>query len=324
AGSMAGLAAAHLQRAGIARLAIANRTPANAARLAASASAAGVAVTTLDLGDLSPALAAADLVLACTGATDIMLTAGTLGAAIRDRSAPMAVCDLGLPRDVDAAVATLPGVRLIDLASIRERLRSTQVGADLADARALIAEEVTQYLAGQRSAAVTPTVTALRRRAAQVVDAELLRLDARLPELTDGVRDELSKTVRRVVDKLLHTPTVRIKQLAGAQGGADYADALRELFALDPTSPFAVTAPAAQQDPDADPALPATPVADREELIATSVAAVQRAVAGTGPGTTEHAEAGGRGPKSGARAPVPNSSEPIPGGPHDDESDIGG
>ncbi|PRC49619.1 glutamyl-tRNA reductase, partial [Mycobacterium sp. ITM-2017-0098] len=80
---------------------------------------------------------------------------------------------------------------------------------------------------------VTPTVTALRRRAADVVEAELLRLDNRLPQLDSAHRDEVANTVRRVVDKLLHAPTVRVKQLASAPGGDSYAEALRELFELD-------------------------------------------------------------------------------------------
>ena len=106
--------------------------------------------------------------------------------------------------------------------------------------RALVAEEVRGYLAAQRSAEVTPTVTALRRRAAEVVDAELLRLDGRLPGLEADVRGEVAKTVRRVVDKLLHTPTVQVKRLAQSPGGDTYAEALRELFELDPQAPAAV------------------------------------------------------------------------------------
>src|SRR6201999_3176465 len=109
-------------------------------------------------------------------------------------------------------------------------------------------EEMRGYLAAQRSAAVTPTVTALRKRAAEVVDAELLRLDSRLPELDETVRGELAKTVRRVVDKLLHTPTVRVKQLASGPNGATYADALRELFELDPKTAAAVSAAAVSLD----------------------------------------------------------------------------
>ena len=100
---------------------------------------------------------------------------------------------------------------------------------------------------------VTPTVTALRRRAAEVVDAELLRLDGRLPGLDGAVRDEVARTVQRVVDKLLHAPTVRVKQLAEAGGGEAYADALRELFGLDPHAAAAVAATTVQAGVQASP-----------------------------------------------------------------------
>ncbi len=92
-------------------------------------------------------------------------------------------------------------------------------------------------------AEVTPTVAALRQRAAEVVEAELLRLDSRLPSLADPERDEVARTVRRVVDKLLHAPTVRVKQLASTPGGDSYAEALRELFELKPGAAQAVAAP---------------------------------------------------------------------------------
>ncbi|MDI6627211.1 MAG: glutamyl-tRNA reductase, partial [Rhodococcus sp. (in: high G+C Gram-positive bacteria)] len=98
-------------------------------------------------------------------------------------------------------------------------------------------------LAGQRLAEVTPTVTALRQRAAEVVEGELLRLESRLPGLDSPQRDEVARTVRRVVDKLLHSPTVRVKQLASTPGGDSYAAALRELFELSPGSVDAVATP---------------------------------------------------------------------------------
>jgi glutamyl-tRNA reductase len=79
---------------------------------------------------------------------------------------------------------------------------------------------------------VAPTVSALRSQAAEVVDAELLRLSSRLPDLDARSRAEVARTVRRVVDKLLHEPTVRVKELAAAQGDTDYAGALRALFGL--------------------------------------------------------------------------------------------
>ena len=150
------------------------------------------------------------------------------------------VCDLGMPRDVDPAVAGLPGVAVIDMDRIQREPAARAASADADAARQIVATEVATYLAGQRMAEVTPTVTALRQRAADVVEAELLRLDNRLPGLDSTHRDEVARTVRRVVDKLLHAPTVRVKQLASAPGGDTYAEALRELFELDPHAVDAV------------------------------------------------------------------------------------
>ncbi|HEX3783869.1 MAG TPA: glutamyl-tRNA reductase [Pseudonocardiaceae bacterium] len=247
AGSMGGLAAASLRKAGIGEVVIANRTEANGSRLAARLRADGVPARAIGLDNLPADIAAADLLLACTGSVDVVVPAATVAAGLATRAdqapgRPLVICDLGLPRDVDPAVAGLPGVTVVDLETLRDRLAAAPAGKDTERAGAILAEEVRGYLAAQRSAEVTPTVTALRRRAAEVVDAELLRLDSRLPELDGQVRGELAKTVRRVVDKLLHTPTVRVKQLASAPGGASYADALRELFELDPKAAAVVSA----------------------------------------------------------------------------------
>ena len=150
------------------------------------------------------------------------------------------ICDLGMPRDVDPAVAGLPGVWVVDVDRVQHEPSAHAAAADVDAARHIVAAEVAAYLAGQRMAEVTPTVTALRQRAADVVEAELLRLDNRLPGLDSAEREEVARTVRRVVDKLLHAPTVRIKQLASAPGGDSYAEALRELFELDQTAVDAV------------------------------------------------------------------------------------
>lgn len=241
AGSMGSLAAAALRRAGIGEVVIANRTERTGARLAELLAGQGVVASAVGLGALVDQIAAADLVVSCTGATGTVIDqAAVAGAAAPPRTRPLVICDLGLPRDVDATVADLPGVTIIDLESLQRRLVESPTGLDTRRASGIVAEEVRGYLATQRSAEVTPTVTALRRRAAEVVDAELLRLDTRLPEVDGRVRDEVAQTVRRVVDKLLHTPTVRVKELASAPGGAEYAEALRELFQLDPALPSAV------------------------------------------------------------------------------------
>jgi glutamyl-tRNA reductase len=242
AGSMGGLAAAALRRRGIGEIAVANRTPERAARLAEIVAAEGTPSRVVGLDALTPETATADVVVVCTGAVGTVVDLATVrtGLAARPGARPLVVCDLGLPRDVDAEVATLPGVTLVDLETLGDRLRRAGAGQAVEATRALVAEEVRVYLAAQRSAEVTPTVTALRRRAAEVVDAELLRLDGRLPGLEADVRGEVAKTVRRVVDKLLHTPTVQVKRLAQSPGGDTYAEALRELFELDPQAPAAV------------------------------------------------------------------------------------
>ncbi|GAA3889473.1 glutamyl-tRNA reductase [Saccharothrix violaceirubra] len=241
AGAMGGLAAAHLRRAGIGEVVVANRTAANGARLAAALVADGITARSSGLDDLVTQVARADVLFACTGSVDTVVGAEHIGD--REPGRPLVVCDLGLPKDVDPAAALLAGVRVVDLETLQRRLSDAPTGQDALRAAEIVAEEVRAYLAGQRSAGVTPTVTALRKRAAEVVDAELLRLDSRLPALDGTVRAELAKTVRRVVDKLLHTPTVRVKELAAAPGGDGYADALRELFGLDPQMPSAVSSP---------------------------------------------------------------------------------
>ena len=115
--------------------------------------------------------------------------------------------------------------------------------AEVAAVRAIVEEEFAAYGSAVRAAQVTPTVVALRAKAATVVDAELERLGGRLSE--DGVSghalEEIAQTVRRVVDKLLHAPTVRVKELASSPGGEEYAAALRVLFDLDPRAVEAVT-----------------------------------------------------------------------------------
>lgn len=237
AGSMGGLAAAALRRAGIGEIVVANRTEATGARLAELQREHGIPASAVGLRALADEVAAADLVVSCTGASDTVLDVD----AVRPRTRPLVVCDLGLPRDVDGAVGGLDLVTIVDLESLQRRLATSPSGLDTRRAAGIVAEEVRGYLATQRSAEVTPTVTALRRRAAEVVSAELLRLDQRLPEVDPKVRDEVAQTVRRVVDKLLHTPTVRVKELASGPNGAEYAEALRELFGLDPATPAAIT-----------------------------------------------------------------------------------
>ncbi|MCW2724598.1 MAG: hypothetical protein JWN35_1519 [Frankiales bacterium] len=231
AGSMGGLAAAQLRRSGVAEIVVANRTEAAAQRLAARCTADGTPARAVGLAGVSAELPAADVVVCCAGGSEAVLGIDQFAVS----SAPLVVCDLGLPRNVEPGVADVPGVTLLDLGAVARRAEQQGTGSGAVEwVRRLVAQEVRDHLAARRTAEVAPTVIALRRQAAEVVDAELLQLDRRLPGLDADVREALARTVRRVVGKLLHPPTVRVKQLAESGAGETYADALRELFALDP------------------------------------------------------------------------------------------
>ena len=245
AGSMGALSAAHLVRAGVEHIHVVNRSLPRAQRLARKVRESGVTADAVALDRMAAALIGADIVVCSTGAVSPVVSLADVHHALaggkRDEATqPLVICDLGMPRDVDAAVAGLPGVRVIDMDRIQREPSAQVATSDTEAARGIVAREVATYLAGQRMAEVTPTVTALRQRAADVVTAELLRLDHRLPDLETAQREEVARTVRRVVDKLLHAPTVRVKQLASSPGGDSYAEALRELFELDPTAVDAV------------------------------------------------------------------------------------
>jgi glutamyl-tRNA reductase len=242
AGAMGALSAAHLARAGVERIHVVNRSLPRAKRLAENIRKLGVAADAFPFDHLPPVLTDADVVVSCTGAVRPVVSLADVhrGLAHGQERKQLVFCDLGMPRDVDPAVAGLPGVYVVDMDRIQREPAAKAAASHAEAARAIVAAEVANYLAGQRMAEVTPTVTALRQRAADVVEAELLRLDNRLPELDAAHRDEVARTVRRVVDKLLHAPTVRVKQLAGAPGGDSYAEALRELFELDPQAVDAV------------------------------------------------------------------------------------
>ncbi|WP_069174535.1 glutamyl-tRNA reductase [Streptomyces griseus] len=292
AGSMSSLAAATLVRAGVAEVVVANRTRARADRLVEILGQSGRSrARAVEMGAVAGELTRADVVVSCTGATGLVLTAEAVAEALgvsfdtadRPATAPAAVpaeldrhaawvengsaaaagparpvrrapapppatgpvrlhlLDLAMPRDIDGAAHRVDGVRLVDIESLAEASADAPMAADVDRVRTLVAEEVAAFGAAQRAAHITPTVVALRTMAADVVAGEIARLDGRLPDLDEKQRAEITQTVRRVVDKLLHAPTVRVKQLASEPGGAGYADALRELFDLDPQTVAAVS-----------------------------------------------------------------------------------
>lgn len=273
AGAMGALAAAQLRRSGVTEVVVLNRSRERARRLAHNVRRTGTPARTAPLSALPDELAVADVLVTCTGALDTVVPTEVVAAAVSGRSGrPLVICDLGLPRDVDPDVAELPGVTVIDLAALQERLALRAPGEAVAKAQDLVAEEALAFLVAQSSAEVTPTLTALRRHALDVVDAELLRLSRRLPGLDPQVREEVTGTVHRVVNKLLHTPTMHVKRLAGGPDGISYARTLCELFELDPQIPAAV---AVARRGDLLPALDASAMPDRAVLARPEVEALK-------------------------------------------------
>jgi glutamyl-tRNA reductase len=229
AGSMGALALATLSRAGGGPLLVANRGAERAQRLAKT-HGAGV----VDIDELPTALSTVDLLVCATASPGHVLTEETVAAAQSGRrdGRPLVIFDLAVPRDVEPEVANMPGVTLIDLTRLGSVRLDEPSGKDRDAAQSIVSAEVEAFLSWLRGAEVTPTVAALRARAHEVVAVELRRLNRRRPDLTEAQRAEVAHAVHRVVQQLLHPPTVRVRQLATTEGGDQYAAVLRELFDL--------------------------------------------------------------------------------------------
>ncbi|MFD7156719.1 glutamyl-tRNA reductase [Kribbella sp. NPDC059898] len=232
AGSMASLAAQTLMNNGARSVTVANRNYDRAVALTDR-----IGGTAIKLADVPEALKDADLLVSCTGARGVVITEEM----IRNAGRPLGVLDVALPRDVAPEAARIPGVTLITLADLVGTAGGSE--ADIDEVRRIVGEETGAFEATRRAASVAPTVVALRAMASSLVDQELARLERRLPDLDEHERHEVERTIHRVVDKVLHNPTVRVKELGGDPGGPTYADALRQLFALDQAAVDAVTTP---------------------------------------------------------------------------------
>ncbi len=242
AGSMSALSANTVARQGAGTVIVANRTRERAARLSECLNEAydTVRAASVPFPEAAEALAEVDLVISCTGAQGLVLTAEDVVAATEGRVRPLVFLDLALPRDIDPAVRELPGVRLVDIEDLRQAAATGTAHDDtgrssaLPLVRGIVDEEVAEFRAIRRANEVAPTVVALRAQARDVVESELSRLHGRLPDDLDArTRTEIGRAMRRVADKLLHRPTVRVKELAAAPDGEAYEAALRQLFDLD-------------------------------------------------------------------------------------------
>ena len=216
-----------LHRAGAAEITVANRTVERGAALAERVGGSAVGHD-----ELPAALSAADLVLTCTGAGTPLLTTDLL-----DRRAPghpLLIVDVAVPRDVHPSVAALEHVDVLDLDDLRdwaERGRASRV-AEAERVRTMVRDEVERFALDATALQAAPLVTAMRDRAEAVRAAEIERFASRLGELDEVERETVEALTRSIVAKLLHSPSVRLRQQAGTPQGERNAAAVADLFEL--------------------------------------------------------------------------------------------
>jgi glutamyl-tRNA reductase len=221
-GSMGKLAARLLRDAGVRQLSVAGRSQVRVAEVAA-----GLRARHLRTVDVPVELVDADLLVTATGAAAPVVLAEQVRA-----GRPLFVLDLGMPPDVDPAVGKLAGVTLVDLAALGRHLAEAAIPDQIPQVRAIVAAEAAAYVNRQEQGVAAPVIAAMHAQIRQLADAELDRLNDRLPDLSDQQRAETAATVHRILRKVLHRPTVRAKEFSTGANGRVYLDALRELFDL--------------------------------------------------------------------------------------------
>ncbi len=227
AGRTSELTARNLRSRGATISAVANRTPEHAERLAASFAARSAAID-----ELAGALSVADIVVSSTSAPGFVLGGESLVSVLRARRGrPLLIVDLAVPRDVDPSLGAIDGCFLYDIDALESVVSATLEGrrTEAVHAERIVSEEAERFRAWRASLAVVPAIASLRAHAEEIRAAELARLEGRLPE---GDRDVVDRLTAQIVNKLLHLPTVRLKEAAVTADGLLYADVVRHLFGL--------------------------------------------------------------------------------------------
>jgi glutamyl-tRNA reductase len=230
AGEMGEGMASALAGAGVAEVLVANRTWANAVALAERTGGRAVRLT-----DLAALLVDVDLLLTSTGASALMLDRTDLDAIVARRDGrTLLIVDIAVPRDIDPEAATLPGVTLLDMDDLRDFAETgiERRRREIARVRHIVEDELDRYLGLATAREVAPLVAELRERAEEIRTGELDRNRKRLADLDPAERAAVDALTKAVLAKLLHEPTVRLKDAAGTPRGERLADAVRDLFDL--------------------------------------------------------------------------------------------
>jgi glutamyl-tRNA reductase len=189
----------------------------------------------LPLDRLPAALEAVDVVVSSTGAPGTVVEREAVETAVAARRGrPLFLIDVAVPRDVDPAVNELGGVYLYDIDDLEAVVSETLAGRrrEAERAEAIVAQEAERFQRWQASREVVPAIASLRARAEEIRTGELAKAESRLGRLNETERRVVDSVTAAIVNKLLHLPTVRMKEAAAGADGGDYADALRYLFGL--------------------------------------------------------------------------------------------
>jgi glutamyl-tRNA reductase len=230
AGKMSELTARNLRSRGAAIAAVANRSAAHGEELAARVGARSVT-----LAEIPALLAAADVVVTSTSAPGFVVDhAGAAPALRARRGRPVLFVDLAVPRDVDPALATIDGCFVYDIDDLEAVVQASLAGRRVEAVRAeqIVAVEADRFREWQASLAVVPAIASLRARAEEIRSRELAKAEGRLERLPESERKLVEAVTAQIVAKLLHLPTVRMKEAAAGAEGVVYADVVRHLFGL--------------------------------------------------------------------------------------------
>ena len=230
AGKVSELAARNLVSRGARIAVVANRTTDRATALAGR-----LGGEALPLERVGEQLATADVVVSSTSAPGYVLRRDDVEAALRGRRGRLILfVDLAVPRDLDPEIAALDGCYLYDLDDLEAVVTETLAGRrrEAERAEGIVATEAERFREWQTSLELVPAIASLRARAEEIRTAELAKAEARLGRLTEGERRTVESVTAQIVNKLLHLPTVRMKQAAAAADGVLYADTVRHLFGL--------------------------------------------------------------------------------------------
>ena len=230
AGKTGELAARALAARGATIATVVNRSPERGAAVAAQFGAVSVS-----FDQIESELEQADVVVAATGAPGLVLQRDQVARTLRGRKGrPLFLIDIAVPRDLDPEIHELDGCYLSDLDDLEAVVTASLAGRrrEASRAESIIAEEADRYREWKASLDVVPAVAALRARAEEIRLGELERVEGRLAKLDATERNMVEAITAQIVNKLLHLPTVRMKEAAAGPNGVLYADALQHLFGL--------------------------------------------------------------------------------------------